>query len=236
MKRSSGYVIFWTVLASSLVLLGCGRSSPDKPSRLVEPHFVKRIDWSEKGIWLKTDTHIHSTFSDGSYSVEDLVLKAKSFGCDVIAITDHADGNLKAATREYHEAIKASRSQHREMIILAGLEWNVPPWGGDEHVTVLVSPEVDEWKTLSEFKSRFDDLVLKEHKAELAEEGLRWLHANAVTNGVKPVVIYNHPSRKDHGSKEIVQDTLAWRKVNDLVIGFEGAPGHQGNKKSIGSY
>src|SRR5205085_128756 len=46
---------------------------------------------------------------------------------------------------------------------------------------------------------------------------------------------YNHPSRQDASSMENVPDVLAWRKVNDLVIGFEGAPGHQGSK-AIGSY
>jgi hypothetical protein len=207
----------------------------DKPTSAIKPHFVKQIDWSEKGIWVKTDTHIHTTFSDGSNSVEDVVLKAKSFGCDVIAITDHSDRNLKAATPEYLEAIEASRRQHSEMIILAGVEWNIPPWGGDEHATVLVSPDVDELKTLSVFKSRFDDLGLMKHKAELAEEALRWLEANAEKKGGKPVVIYNHPSRKNDSSLEAVKNIIAWRKINDLVIGFEGAPGHQGNK-SIGSY
>lgn len=236
MNRLSKPVLFWTALVSQLGLLGCGGSSSKESPHTGEPHFVKRIDWSEKGIWLKTDTHIHTTFSDGSNSVEDLVLKARSFGCDVIAITDHADRNLKAATQEYHEAIEVSRRQHLEMIILAGLEWNIPPWGGDEHATVLVSPDVDEWKTLSVFKSRFDDLGLKEHKAELAEEALRWLETNAGTKGARPVVIYNHPSRKDDDSMQNVKDILAWRKVNDLVIGFDGAPGHQGKKTSIGGY
>jgi hypothetical protein len=122
------------------------------------------------------------------------------------------------------------------MIILAGLEWNIPPWGGDEHATVLISPDLDEWKTLAEFKSRFDDLGLKEHNAELAEEALRWLESNAVKNGVKPVVIYNHPSRKNDSSMVVEKHILDWHKVNDLVIGFDGAPGHQGNKTAIGSY
>jgi hypothetical protein len=202
----------------------------------VEPHFVKQVDWSEKGIWVKTDTHVHTRFSDGGSTVEDLALKAKSFGCDVLAITDHGDRNLKAATREYHEAIEASRRQHPEMIILLGLEWNLPPWGGDEHATVLVSPDVDAWKTLSVFKSRFDDLGLKEHKAELALEGLRWLETNATKKDIRPVVIYNHPSRKRDNSLAIVNDILSWRKENDLVIGFDGAPGHQGRNNAIGSY
>jgi hypothetical protein len=227
--------IFRMAPAFALLLLGCGQSSVEKASAPIQPHFVRQIEWSEKGVWLKADTHVHTRFSDGNNTVEDVVSKARSFGCDVIGITDHADRDCRAATREYHEAIEVARRQHPDMIILAGLEWNIPPWGGDEHAAVLVSPAVDEWKTLAAFKAQFDDLGRKEHKAELAEEALRWLEANAVADGVRPVVTYNHPSRKDASSMENVPDILAWRKVNDLVIGFEGAPGHQGDKW-IGSY
>src|SRR5262249_41579740 len=49
------------------------------------------------------------------------------------------------------------------------------------------------------------------------------------------VVIYQHPSRPDAHSIENVADIQAWRKVNDLVIGFAGAPGHQ-RAKPLGSY
>lgn len=35
------------------------------------------------------DLHIHSTFSDGSMSVEDILFYAKKFNLDTIAITDH---------------------------------------------------------------------------------------------------------------------------------------------------
>jgi hypothetical protein len=64
---------------------------------------------------------------------------------------------------------------------------------------------------------------------------LRWLAENAVVDGVFPVVTYEHPSRADAHSMENVADIVGWRAVNDLVIGFAGAPGHQGTKP-IGSY
>jgi hypothetical protein len=46
-------------------------------------------------------------------------------------------------------------------------------------------------------------------------------------------VIYQHPSRNDQKSMENVLDIRAWHDVNDLVVGFAGAPGHQ---RRNGSY
>src|SRR5690349_18362045 len=106
MKRLPATAILLLGPVLPLLLLGCGQSSFEKASRPTQPHFVRQIDWSEKGVWLKADIHVHTRFSDGSHSVEEVVSKARSFGCDVIGITDHADRNLKAATREYHEAIE----------------------------------------------------------------------------------------------------------------------------------
>lgn len=216
-----------------ILLFGCGRQSISQGEG--KPRFVRQIDWIGKGTWVKADTHMHTTFSDGSHRVEDVVLKAKTFGCQVVAITDHADHDRQAATPAYHEAIEVARRLHPNMVILAGLEWNVPPYGGKEHATVLFPSEMDERSILARFKARFDDYERKEHKPELAEAALRWLEKNASKGDVKPVVIYNHPSRKDNNSMENVADLLQWRKVNDLVIGFSGSPGHQGSK-TLGSY
>jgi 3',5'-nucleoside bisphosphate phosphatase len=39
--------------------------------------------------WLMSDLHIHSTFSDGSVQVEEIIKTYGEAGFDVIAITDH---------------------------------------------------------------------------------------------------------------------------------------------------
>jgi hypothetical protein len=64
---------------------------------------------------------------------------------------------------------------------------------------------------------------------------LQWLAANAVEGATKPVVTYEHPSRRDANSIGNADDMRAWREINDLVIGFSGAPGHQG-KAPFGGY
>ena len=116
---------------------------------------------------------------------------------------------------------------------MAGAEWNIPPWNGEEHATVLVAPGAE--RMLEEFKRQFDDLNRTAHDPSVAAAGLQWLAANAVVDGVSPVVTYEHPSRADAHSMENVPDVVGWRAVNDLLIGFAGAPGHQGTKP-IGSY
>ncbi|MBP1682810.1 MAG: hypothetical protein H6Q27_373, partial [Ignavibacteriaceae bacterium] len=37
----------------------------------------------------KIDLHMHTYFSDGQHSPEELILKVKEAGIDIIAVTDH---------------------------------------------------------------------------------------------------------------------------------------------------
>jgi predicted metal-dependent phosphoesterase TrpH len=40
------------------------------------------------------DLHTHSTFSDGTFSPTEIVLKAKEIGLDAVALCDHNLTNL----------------------------------------------------------------------------------------------------------------------------------------------
>jgi VanZ family protein len=214
--------------AALVAVLGCDQ----RPAS--QPRFVRQIEWAEQGSWLKADTHIHTTFSDGAHSVAEVAAKAIEHGCDCIAITDHADSNLDAATREYHEEIQAARRRHPELIVLAGLEWNVPGWAGDQQATILMPPGPDEGLRLADFKASFGDLPRDQDEPGLADPGLRWL-GRVLVDDLSPIVICEHPSRQRQTSDEVLGDLRRWRAVNDLVVGFSGAPGHQG-MQPVGAY
>ncbi|MCA9210133.1 MAG: PHP domain-containing protein [Planctomycetales bacterium] len=176
-------------------------------------------------MWLKADTHLHTTFSDGGHSVDEVAANAERAGCDVIAITDHADG--KGGAPEYIAAIEKLRIDHPKLLVIAGLEWNIPPWGGDDHATVLFPPGLDNANVMTLFKARFDDYQRDTHEQALADEALRWLASQKSPGGAAPVVLFNHPSRKWDLSAELLKPLEHLRSVNDMVVGFSGAPGHQ---------
>lgn len=212
------------LLQAGLLLLGA------VAAQAPGPRFVREIPWAGRGEWIATDTHIHTRFSDGTSSLEKVVAKAIEYGCQAMAITDHGDKTLRAASSEYEAAITAARIRHPEVPILAGLEWNVPPSAGLEHATVLAPPGSREWTTLAEFKRRFDDYHRDDHDSLDAREALTWLAANGHDSGLPPVVIYNHPSRKAESSLAHLKAVLSWRATNELLVGIEGGPGHQASQ------
>jgi hypothetical protein len=210
--------------------LATGAASAQRPPA----RFVHEVPWGGTGTWVAADLHVHTRLSDGAYSVDDVVGRAVSNGCGIVAIADHADQHLRAATPAYREAIEAARAAHPGTIVIPALEWNLPPWNGQEHATVFVPPGPQQWSALADFKRQFDDYHREANERTDAGAALRWLAATADA-GVSPVVIYNHPSRVETSKDKHVADLVGWRRVNDVVAGLEGAPGHQGYVP-IGAY
>jgi hypothetical protein len=190
------------------------------------------------GSWLRLDTHIHTRFSDGSKTVAEIADNADKFGCDVIAITDHGDKNLtKVLSNEYFAEIARVQRLHPNMTIIPGFEWNIPPFKGREHATVLFADLPSMQQDLRNFRNGFDHYNEYQTQFLSIKPALEWLNNYAQRSPVKPVIIYNHPSRKDAQTTENQYDIEHWSVESDLVIGFSGAPGHQ-RKRGIdnGSY
>jgi len=116
----------WACVALG-ILTAAGIARPVPNAQALTATFVKQVPWYGNGTWLKIDTHIHTKFSDGARTVDEIVARAIPNGLDAIAITDHADNNLTAATFNYFDAIRTARKNRPDLLIISGLEWNVPP-------------------------------------------------------------------------------------------------------------
>ncbi|HEY2883254.1 MAG TPA: CehA/McbA family metallohydrolase [Pirellulales bacterium] len=211
-------------------LAGCSR----EPAK---PHFVREVPWYGKGQWVKADLHAHTKFSDGDHSPQEVIDHAAKFGCQVAAITDHGDRHKHntSATPEYFAAIEEARKAHPEIVVLTGLEWNVPPFRGEQHANVFLPPQEKTEALLAQFKADYDELGRDDEGPALADAALAWLAKNGAAGGQTPIVLYNHPSRKREKSTDIVAEFVHMRAVNPLVVAMEGGPGHQ-RASPLGSY
>ena len=190
--------------------------------------FARSLGWAGTGIWLRAETHSHSKFSDGGHTIDELADGAVANGCDVLAITDHSDANVRAATPEYHDAIRVARARHSGLIMLTGVEWNAPPGKGQDHAAILLPAAWDLVERTEEFKRRFDDVNKEGENPELATAAFAWLRAHSATPDDLPVVFLNHPGRRAKDVDAVWQEwSFLTREGAGLVVGAEGAPGHQ---------
>ena len=198
--------------------------------------FSRRVPWAGAGVRLKAETHTHTKFSDGGSSVDELADRAAANGCDVLAITDHSDGNLKAGTAEYHDAIRAARARLPGLILITGLEWNLPPGKGQDHAAILFPAAWGTAERTEEFKRRFDDLNKEGENPELATAAFAWLRDHSATPDDLPVVVLNHPGRRATDVEAVWREwSFLTKEGAGIVVGAEGAPGHQ-NAKPLGAY
>ena len=174
---------------------------------------------------LIADLHLHSRYSDGTLSIDELAQLAQQHGCDVIALTDHSDRGLaRFDTRQYQQDILNARSSHAPLNIITGLEWNVLPFRGREHVGVLLPDTDNAGELLQEFRQQFDS---GNNTRFTTTEALGWLNSQPALALQQAVLFYNHPSRKDLSAGENLFDMKLWRSQHNNLVGFEGSPGHQ---------
>ena len=73
--------------------------------------------WLQLGEIMMIDLHIHSNFSDGAYSVDEILEIAQKIGYTTISIVDHN-------TCEAYEYLKNMKNRIFEGKIISGCEFN----------------------------------------------------------------------------------------------------------------
>ncbi|WZY00756.1 DNA polymerase/3'-5' exonuclease PolX [Bacillus sp. FSL W7-1360] len=83
----------------------------------------------------KADLHMHTVWSDGANTIEEMVEAARSKGYTHIAITDHsrslkvAHGLSTKQLQEQHEKVRRLDEQYTDIHILTGIEMDILPNG-----------------------------------------------------------------------------------------------------------
>lgn len=84
---------------------------------------------------IKGDLHMHSTWSDGAHSIEEMVEACRKLGYQYMAITDHskylkvANGLTEERLLKQREEIKKLNNQYDDITILSGIEMDILPDG-----------------------------------------------------------------------------------------------------------
>ncbi|CEG28146.1 DNA polymerase/3'-5' exonuclease PolX [Bacillus sp. B-jedd] len=84
---------------------------------------------------MKADLHMHSTWSDGAHTIEEMAEACRAMGYTHIAITDHsqflkvANGLTPERLMEQHEEIRRLNDKYTDFKILSGVEMDILPDG-----------------------------------------------------------------------------------------------------------
>ncbi len=97
---------------------------------------------------IKGDLHLHSTWSDGANSIEEMATRAREKGYTYIAITDHskylkvANGLTEARLKAQREEIAKLNEKWDDFTILTGIEMDILPDGTLDYADKMIE-EVD---------------------------------------------------------------------------------------------
>lgn len=142
---------------------------------------------------IKGDLHMHSTWSDGAHSIEQMAEACRARGYQYMAITDHsqylkvANGLTRERLLKQREEIKKLNEKYDDFLILAGVEMDILPDG---------SLDYDD-----EFLADMDFVIASIHSAfSQPKEKIMERLKTALTNA--HVDLIAHPTGRKIGRRE----------------------------------
>lgn len=142
---------------------------------------------------IKADVHMHTTWSDGTLSVDELVDACAARGYSWMAITDHSkymkfvNGLTEERLRKQRVEIEAARKKHPAMTILCGVEMDILPDGSLDYE--------------NEFLQEMDYVIASIHsKFDQTEEEIMQRLENACRNPY--VSLIAHPTGRIIGRRD----------------------------------
>jgi hypothetical protein len=216
--------------------------------------FITVPDWNDLvaddkfipdfGTYYTVDFHQHTTLTDGSFPMEELLEKGWQYGVDFMVNSEHGgfyNGMWRWRSIRYisFPKIKAFNQRRTPTVAIQGLEWNTPGYG---HCTSgVITGQFDTVRpnasAMAQFEYMFDsadkDITGGQAQGwtkstfaghEKSMEAAAWLQTNHQYNSW---LVAAHPERAD------VWKIEHYRDLNDIApdvfVAFEGAPGHQAN-------
>lgn len=163
------------------ILLGLYRLPTDPVTLSIE---IERSQYTPQ--WIKGDLHLHSTHSDGVWSLEELSREAEDQGLDYIALTDH---NTTSQNQGLHLAT--------HLILVPGMEWTT--YQGHANVWGISDPWPD-WRVASdaEIEAKRKDVTARggvvsiNHPFDDFDPGIHWAWSK---EGFAAIEIWNGPWR-----------------------------------------
>lgn len=201
--------------------------------------------------WLAGDHHVHSRFSarytadpaapegapvpqlggDGNHTIIQNAEAAHRYGLAWMVSTDHG-GPLHArlnAEQAWPELLQA-RERVPGLVLFYGMEFDTP---GAEHSSLIIPQSAHEREDLLHLEGSYGRREpWPEDPTRDTEAFMLEALRDMGTMTPRPVLVINHPSRSATGLREYgdvhPHQLRDWSEVTPrVVIGMEGAPGHQ---------
>ncbi|WP_298158616.1 phosphoesterase [Brevundimonas sp.] len=201
--------------------------------------------------WLAGDHHVHSRFSarytpdpaspespplpqlggDGNHTIVQNAEAAHRYGLSWMVSTDHG-GPLHArlnAEQAWPELLQA-RERVPGLVLFYGMEFDTP---GAEHSSLIIAPSAHEREDLLHIEGTWGRRQpWPEDPARDTEAFMLEALRDMAAMSPRPVMVTNHPSRSATGLGQYGEvrphQLRDWSEVIPrVVIGMEGAPGHQ---------